>query len=49
MEYYEELLSTRRSVLGADCETMELATALNNTGRIHYLKDDHNKLQMGLV
>ena len=43
MEYYEESLSTCRSVLDADCETMELATVLNITGRIHYLKDDHDK------
>ena len=43
MELYLESLAIRRALLGADCETKEIATTLNNIGRIHYMKGEHNK------
>jgi len=43
MEYYKESLTVRRSVSGYDCETIEVATTLNNIGRVYYLRGDHNE------
>ena len=43
MELYMESLAIRRAVLGADCESREVATTLNNIGRIHYMKGEHDK------
>lgn len=40
-ELYLESLSIRRSVLGQDCETVEIATTLNNIGRIHYMRGEY--------
>jgi tetratricopeptide (TPR) repeat protein len=42
MSFYNESLAIRRAVLGADCETKEVATTLNNIGRIHYMKGEHD-------
>lgn len=39
---YNEALSTRRSVLGKDAETVEISTILNNIGRVFYMKLDYD-------
>jgi tetratricopeptide (TPR) repeat protein len=41
MLFYNESLAIRRAVLGADCQSKEVATTLNNIGRIHYMKGEH--------
>lgn len=43
MEFYVESLAIRRAVLGADCQCKEVATTLNNIGRIHYMRGEHDK------
>merc|ERR1712176_838495 len=43
MEYYQQSLSLRRAVLGIDCETKEIATTLNNIGRVYYMKGRYEK------
>jgi tetratricopeptide (TPR) repeat protein len=42
MSFYNESLAIRRAVLGADCQTKEVATTLNNIGRIHYMNGEHD-------
>ena len=43
MELYLECLAIHRSVFGALCESKEVATTLNNIGRIHYMKGEHDQ------
>lgn len=39
---YREALSIRRSVVGQDAESIEIATILNNIGRVFYMKLDYD-------
>ena len=41
-ELYTESLTIRRAVLGCDCESVEIATTLNNIGRIHYMRGEYS-------
>lgn len=41
MAYYQESLAISRAVLGQDAVTKEIATTINNIGRIHYMKGEH--------
>merc|ERR1712151_565016 len=43
MKFYEESLSFRCAVLGFDCENKEIATTLNNMGRVHYMIGEHKR------
>jgi tetratricopeptide (TPR) repeat protein len=43
MELYLESLAIQRAVFGPDFESKEIATTLNNIGRIHYMKGEHDK------
>lgn len=42
LTYYTESLGLRRSVLGQDARTKEIATIFNNIGRVHYMLSDHD-------
>ena len=42
LSYYTESLAIRRAVLGKDACTQEIATLLNNIGRVHYMLADHD-------
>lgn len=41
MALYQESLQLRYAVLGRDAQTKEIATTLNNIGRVHYMKGHH--------
>lgn len=41
MALYQESLTLRYAVLGKDAQTKEIATTLNNIGRVHYMKGAH--------
>ena len=41
MALYQESLTLRHAVLGKDAQTKEIATTLNNIGRVHYMKGAH--------
>jgi tetratricopeptide (TPR) repeat protein len=41
MAFYEESLTIRRAILGENSETKEIATTLNNIGRVYYMKGEH--------
>jgi len=41
MALYQESLALRFAVLGKDAQTKEIATTLNNIGRVHYMKGAH--------
>lgn len=41
MNLYQESLQLRYAVLGRDAQTKEIATTLNNIGRVHYMKGHH--------
>lgn len=43
MQLYLESLAIRKSVTGDKYESVEIATTLNNVGRIHYMKGEHDK------
>ena len=43
MELYMESLGIHRSVLGVNCESKEVATTLNNIGRVHYMRGEHEQ------
>ena len=43
MDLYLESLAIHRSVLGAACESKEVATTLNNIGRVHYMRGEHEQ------
>jgi tetratricopeptide (TPR) repeat protein len=43
MDLYHESLTLRRVVLGADAVTKEIATTLNNIGRVHYVRGEHDE------
>lgn len=42
LSYYTESLAIRRAVLGKDACTQEIATLLNNIGRVHYMLTEHD-------
>lgn len=42
LAYYREALALRRAVLGQDAQTKEIATCINNIGRVFYLEGDHS-------
>jgi len=43
LAYYNEALAIRKAVLGWDAKTKEIATILNNIGRVYYMTADHDK------
>jgi tetratricopeptide (TPR) repeat protein len=42
LSFYHEALALRRAVLGQDAQTKEIATYINNCGRVFYLTGEHN-------
>ena len=43
LDIFFESLSIYRAVLGFDAETKEIATLLNNIGRVHYMSKNHQE------